>query len=154
MDLKTFFDTAAERAAVIFKERGELVPMWHAIDRNGEHLLILTPWQGQEEKEEMVYGLRHLFRAKGVTRYAFMCEAWGAFTGNMEAVAPYLGGNLKNYPDRREILTINAEDNTGKTMQGWYFILRPEHAPATLSPLQMTHATEHKGLLQGMLCAS
>jgi hypothetical protein len=34
---------------------------------------------------------------------------------------------------RREILTIQAEDRNGGDLAGWYYILRPEHAPATLA---------------------
>jgi hypothetical protein len=52
---------------------------------------------------------------------------------------------------RREILTIQAEDRNGGDLAGWYYILRPEHAPATLSPLHMSEATEHQGTLHGLL---
>jgi hypothetical protein len=36
-------------------------------------------------------------------------------------------------------------------MMGWYFILRPEHSKATLSPLHMSQATETAGQLVGLL---
>jgi hypothetical protein len=149
-DLKSFFDRAAEQAAVIFRERGEFAPMWHAVAGDGEHLLIMTPWEDSESKHAIVDRLRQLFRARGVTRYAFMCEAWAVMASNLEDYDQY-AGRLKEHPDRREILTVHAEDRDGGTIAGWFYILRPEHAPATLSPLNMSEATQHEGALHGML---
>jgi hypothetical protein len=152
-DLKSFFDFAAEQAAVIFRERGEFAPMWHAVADDGEHMLICTPWEDNESKRAIVERLRELFRARGVTRYAFMCEAWAIMAPNLESVegAYRKHHSLKDHPDRREILTVHAEDRDGHTVAGWFYILRPEHAPATLSPLRMSEATEHQGALHGLL---
>jgi hypothetical protein len=47
------------------------------------------------------------------------------------------------------VLMTQARD--GAQMMGWYFILRPEHGPAKLSPLHMSEATEAAGQLVGML---
>jgi len=149
-ELQDLFARAAERAAIIFKERGELVPMWHAMDAKDEHLVIVTPWRDQDEKYAIVERLRQLFRAQGVKRYAFMCEAWSIFTQDMKEYQRY-AGRLGEHPDRREILTIQAEDKHGNQVAGWYYILRPEHAPPTLSPLNMSKADYNAGALTGML---
>jgi hypothetical protein len=151
-DLKSFFDHAAKQAAVIFKEHGEFVPMWHTVDRNNQHMLICTPWEDSDEKHAVIDHLRQIFQAHGVKRYAFMCEAWAVLAPNLES--PYgKHDSLKEHPDRREMLTVHAEDRDGHTLAGWFYILRPEHGPATLSPLHMSEATELKGALHGMLSA-
>jgi hypothetical protein len=73
--------------------------------------------------------------------YAFICEAWSTMATNLSEVADYMGVWTR-HPDRREILSISAEDRDGTNMMGWYFILRPEHGPAKLSRLHMSPATE------------
>jgi len=148
--LQHLFDHAAKRIAVFFKENGEVAPMWHAVDRDGENMLIVTPWQNQDEKESTVDALRALFRSRGVTRYVFMGEAWTVLAPNLDDVGSYIG-RFKEHPDRREALAIHAEDEDGSQLSGWYYILRPEHAPATLSPLHMNEATHITGTLHGLL---
>jgi hypothetical protein len=149
--LQSFFDHAAERAASIFREQGELTPMWHAVDRDDEHLVIATPWRDADEKQAVVELVRKLFRERGVKRYVFMCEAWAVVAPDLDEITPHIG-NLNKHPDRREILTVHAEDRDGTTLMGWYYILRPEHAPATVSPLHMVETTtQHTGTLHGLL---
>jgi len=149
-DLQDLFALAAEHAAYIFKEKGEVVAMWHTVDANDQHTVIVTPWKDSDEKRELVQALRTMFKAIGVTRYVFMCEAWALVTGDMAEVNRYIG-RVGEHPDRREILTVRAEDKDGNQMAGWYYILRPEHAPATLSPLHMSEADHTEGALTGML---
>jgi len=149
-ELQDLFAHAAEHAALIFEKKGEFVPMWHAIDRDGENLVIVTPWADHDQKHVIVDHLRAFFRERGVTRYAFMCEAWSLVTPDLNDYDRY-AGRLNEHPDRREILTIQAEDKDGNQVAGWYYILRPEHAPATLSPLTMSDADHTEGALAGML---
>lgn len=155
MTLQEFFTRAAEQAALIFRARGELLPMFHAVDGRGEHMLIPTPWENPKQKAETIQAVTEIFKGRGVTRYAFMAEAWSAEAKMAEGkklsdVKPYIG-HMQDYPDRREILAINAEDSDGQCVMGWYYILRPEHGPATLSPLHMSEATDYVGQLMGLL---
>jgi hypothetical protein len=58
----------------------------------------------------------------------------------------------RRYPRHsRSLLAVTAEDRDGTTITGWYFILRPEHSKATLSPLHMSTATKNEGELMGLL---
>jgi hypothetical protein len=150
MTLQSFFEHAAKQAASMFREQGELAPLWHAVDRNGQHLVIVTPWKDNDEKQAIIELVRKLFRERGVKHYVFMCEAWSVITPDLDEIAPHIG-HLSKHPDRREILTLHAEDCDGKSIMGWFYILRPEHAPATVSPLHMSEATEHAGTLHGLL---
>ncbi|PWT72135.1 MAG: hypothetical protein C5B60_09915 [Chloroflexi bacterium] len=149
-ELQELFAHAAQHAAIIFREKGELVPMFHAVLGNDQHALIAAPWSDAEEKGKTIYVLRDLFRKKKVKRYVFIAEAWTVMAPSLEQVGDYIG-RMSEHPDRREVVTISAEDRDGTNMMGYYFILRPEHSPATLSPLHMSKATEAIGQLMGML---
>ena len=92
--------------------------------------------------------LRALFADQQVRRYAFVCEAWTIATNSMAEVQRWVG-RIAEHQDRREILTIHAEDRDGRGLIGYYYILRPEHGPPKLSPLQM--AEGGTGQLMGML---
>jgi hypothetical protein len=150
-ELQKLFDHAAEHVAVMFKERGEVAPMWHAVDRDNEHLVICTPWSDADEKYAIVKRLCQLFHERGVKRYVFMCEAWTLEAPNLKDIENHIG-RFAEHPDRREVLTIQAEDCDGNSLMGLYYILRPEHAPATLSPLKvMKGSMRQGGTLTGLL---
>ena len=102
--------------------------------------------------------IRPLFRDKDVQQYVFMTEAWTVLAADEDAAAEAVdrcrtGQGLKDHPDRREIVMLQAEDKTGKTLGGMYYILRPEHGPPVLSPLHMMddEVITRTGLLTGML---
>lgn len=146
-ELQEFFALAAKNIARIFHEKGEVIPMWHAVDAQGEHILIATPWSNDREKDIAVQGLRQMFKEKGVKRYAFMVEAWMRHAASREDIS----ARVSEHPDRREIVNISAEDRKGNRLMGWYYILRPEHGKATLSPLHMGNEILTSGRFTGML---
>jgi hypothetical protein len=148
--LRDLFALSAEYAAKIFRETGEVLAMWHAVDGNDENILIATPWQNPGEKHATAKLLRELFRKQRVQRYAFMAEAWSIAAPTREA-AISAAGHVHLHPDRREILAITAEDRDGHNIMGFYYILRPEHGPAKLSPLQMSDGISSAGAFMGLL---
>jgi hypothetical protein len=150
MNLRELFDTAANNVPEIFKEMGELSPMWHVVSGNEKHDLIVTPWSSADEKYATIAYLKQLFAKMGVRRFVFICEAWSMTTTSMAEVRRWAGRIAEN-EDRREIISIQAEDRDGSHLHGWYYILRPEHGPPKLSPLQMSKADKHEGQLQGLL---
>lgn len=148
-ELQDFFAIAADNTANMFRKHGEVQPMWHAVDGNDQHILIATPWRDDDEKDATSQALRTMFRAKNVKRFAFICEAWVATVKTLAEVND--GLRPSEHPDRREVLMINAEDRQGNELSGFFYILRPEHGPATLSPLHMNDFTGMKGRFTGML---
>jgi hypothetical protein len=124
---------------------GEISPLWHIIDERDEHGLISTPWNSAEEKYKAIAALRKLFAAVRVQRVAFICEAW-TVTGRDASVLREPPPS--EHPDRREVVRIHVEERGGKPLSGHFFILRPEHGPAVLSPF---HDMVHGGSLIGML---
>jgi hypothetical protein len=150
MTLQQLFDFCTKQAAKMFNNTGSVVPMWHAVPATGDHMLIATPWNSAEDKDAVADILRQLFKREGVKCYAFMGEAWTAAITKIPEVHKW-AGKIAQHPDRREILAIHAEDDKGNALMGWYYILRPEHGPAKLSPLQTSVATESTGRLMGLL---
>jgi hypothetical protein len=158
--LRELFDIAAANAARMFLESDdyEVLPMWHAVQGNGDHVLIATPWSSEEEKLITVDMLRKVFSAKQVKRFAFIVEAWTAqitpperIKDAEEAYREYDGPRPSEHPDRREVLMITAEDRSGESIMGMYYILRPEHGPPTLSPLEVMPYDSMNGRMMGLL---
>jgi hypothetical protein len=148
-ELQDFFAIAAENAANMFRVSGEVMSMWHAVDGKNEHILIATPWSNDDEKDITADALRQMFHAKKVKRFAFICEAWIATVKTMKEINE--GPRPSEHPDRREVLMISAENREGDALSGFFYILRPEHGDATLSPLHMNDYTGLKGRFTGML---
>jgi hypothetical protein len=149
--LQKLFDIAAANAARMFLESDnhEVLPMWHAVLGNDEHALIATPWSNDEEKQITVNGLRQLFAAEHVKRFAFIVEAWTAQAKSEREVRD--GPRPSEHPDRREVLMIHAEDRDGSQIMGQYYILRPEHGPPKLSPLVVMPYDQMTGRMMGLL---
>ena len=149
--LQALFELAAANAARIFLESDdhEVHPMWHAVMGNGEHMLIATPWQDDTEKEIALEMLRSVFRQHHVKRFAFIVEAWLAVAATKEEV--FEGPRPSEHPDRREVLMVTAEDRDGSQIMGTYYILRPEHGPPKLSPLEVNKYDHTAGRMVGLL---
>ena len=148
MTLEQLFNHAKDRAAAMFDQCGELVPMWHAVTANDEHLIIATPWSDNDEKAQTIIALRAMFAEKHVKQLVFICEAW------MVSLQEAPSGNLpapSQHPDRREVIQIHAEDIDGNNFGGRYFILRPEHGPPRLSKFNQDKAEVLSGQMVGLL---
>lgn len=152
LSFQQLFEAARDNAKRLFLESDnyEVAPLWHAISGDNENMLIMTPWYSNEEKAETVVGLRMLFAAAQVKRYAFICEAWTVHVPIgmdwREEMPP------SQHPDRREVLRIMVEDRNGQRKSGSYFILRPEHGPPTLSPFHEDDpGWDFGGPMSGML---
>jgi hypothetical protein len=126
--LHELFEIAKRNAALIFYRDGEVSPIWHAVPAHGPHMLCATPWHDDDEKDIAVSFLRDKFKEYNVVRFVFVVEAWV-----VQGKHALSGPQPSQHPDRREVLRISAEDRDGSTMSGHYYILRPEHGPATLS---------------------
>ena len=147
--LQELFAHAADIARNMFLDSGEILPMWHAVTKDGENMLIATPWNSDEEKHFAERGLRQMFQVHGVQRYVFISEVWMAQARSFEEVNT--GPRPSEHPDRREALFLAAEDRAGNAISGHFFILRPEHGKPTLSPLHMDDFDGKVGRFTGML---
>jgi len=152
-ELRDFFACAAENAARMFNtsDDHEVLPMWHAVNRSDEHIIIATPWSNDFEKNAVEHHLRKMFQATGVKRLAFISEAWVATIHKPSAETLANPPRPSEHPDRREVLMISAENREGDSLSGFFYILRPEHGTPKLSPLHMNDYDQMSGRFTGML---
>ncbi len=135
MTLDELLTHAAEFAAVQFNAMGEVMPMWVGVTDKGERIGIVTAWNNVDDKDKAAAKVRQEFKARNVVQYAFMAEAWVLIAGRKDITDEDLRRISREHEDRRECIQIAAENKT-EIATAMYFILRPEHGKATLSPLK------------------
>lgn len=134
MDINKLFQFGAETAKHLFERQGYLLPMWVGVDERGHHQpLLLTK---MDDKDAVAEGVKEFLKEKKIVAYVSMIECW-IYVGDKMPPEIKEGRSLEHNQDRREGVHLLAEDKDGKSVSGGYFILRPEHSKATLSPLKM-----------------
>jgi len=152
-DLKSLVEFASAQAEKIFRKTGELVPMYHAINADGQHRVMLPPGFS---KDLDVALMKAAFVLENIDRFVFICEAW-IVDARQSGVPPldlenYREGSLSENPDRREVVMFAAENRRGELMLGQRYILRPEHGKPSLAPLRIDSGfDESAGRMVGML---
>lgn len=147
--LRGFLEEAAKRAEKIFHKHGKLNPIWHYVDRKGDHHVAPAP---NTDKDTAVAIMRALFELLGVTRCVFMDEAYivdRKIAPDMDkAVRAATTTGLANFPGRQEVLMFSAEDQTeGHLMARCYIERAPGGGKAKLGPLII----ETEGVMEGRL---
>lgn len=136
-ELRELIAFAAEQAAKLFRTTGRVLPMYHAIKRDGTNLIFNAPPGGKDVAVAMV---RAAFELHDCIRYVFMDEAWVLEPRGREITAAewehIRREGLSEHPDRCEVLMISGEDQASGLVSAHRFILRPEHGKAKLGPLQ------------------
>ena len=135
VDLKSLIKFASAQAEKLFRKQGALYPLYHAIKRNGD-TVILTP--KTDDKDIGVAMMVAWMQLNDVDRYVFMDEAWivdSTQSGVELDVAKALREGVRNHPDRREAVMFSAENRRGEQLTAKRFILRPETGRPTLAPL-------------------
>jgi hypothetical protein len=112
LTINELLDRGAEHARrVLVGEKGaEMIPTWHIQTPEGEPDIIAgTPWNGDRDKEFIIFAMRRLLRDKKAESYSFMSEAWMA----TEDIKHPTGLMPREREDRREVVIINAYDRLG-----------------------------------------
>lgn len=156
MTLQEFVTDCSEAAAKVFHLRGQLSPMWHAVTRAGEYLMISSP---HPDKDTVAALMRALFELRDVTRYVFIDEAWqldvkrrpGEDVEALTARVRNFGGTVQGHPDRVEVLMSSGEDETAGMVTARRVIIRPQHGKAFLGPLEIYTPELSEGRMVGML---
>lgn len=150
MNLQETLDDAVQFATAVFKDKGEVAPMW--IAHYGDmRVPICTPWRDAASKQQTYDTLRNVFRLAGVERFAVMTEAWMLMLPDGKIPDSHLhGASLASHPERRELLIVRAEDRTA-SLQKAFFILRPEHGKPTLVEAKLPQPTSEEGNMVGLL---
>jgi hypothetical protein len=147
-----------------FDRHGDLDPIWLVETAAGEQQIFITPvYAGNalaaaDVKDQIAEQGRKLFRDLNVVRYACAMECWFAPLGDDsmsdEQVGlryAALGYTFANHPQRREGVSIQAEDETELLMANRE-IVRPAHGRAYLGKLgAIERPTQMRGRLVGLL---
>lgn len=157
MTLQEFIVGCSYTAAKVFQLRGKLSPMWHAITRDGQHLMVPSP---HPDKDAAVTLMRALFELRDVVRYVLINEAWtveveqrwpGEEVEALNERSRQLGGILADHPDRVEVLMLIGEDETAGLCTARRVIHRPPNAKPYLGPLEIDEFEVSEGRLVGLL---
>lgn len=116
-----------QHAAQIIATGDEIAPMFVAVDRAGQSIVALTPWDGEEAKAAILDALRAKFREIGVVRYGVVSEAW------MLSVAPGDPVIAPSKSDRRvEVVIVSAVESGSDPISVTLPIIRDPGVPPRL----------------------
>jgi hypothetical protein len=140
MNARELLAFAGKAAVQTFKQNGEIIPVLHIVDDNGNH--IPFHWAGgfgdHHAKQSTSEFMRKALKAAHAVRYALIMEAWTVDEHGDTKLAMDMsskGISLEAHPDRIEVITIFVEDKlTKECLSRMYRILRPEHGKPTLAP--------------------
>lgn len=157
-DMRELLRYAVSFSEVAFARDGFIAPLWHAVTRDGDHIIQTPP---SPDKDTAAAMIRALFELRDVVRYIWMSEAWSVekhpLTDADMALIARKGA--KAHPDHIEIIAFQGEDEIAGLFTAHRQIIRPKHGRATLGPLKMltdfqsqrTVPAHSEGRLVGML---
>ena len=152
MNFKELIELCSAQVDKIFRHTGQLLPMYHAITRNGEELIIPAP---DVSKDLSVMLVKAELELRGVDTVVFFSEAWMLDSTKTQEldIESWANRGLAEHPDRREIIAFAAENRRGEMQTAKRYILRPEHGKAKLAPLQFDDMTgvQSLGRMVGLL---
>jgi hypothetical protein len=140
MNARELLAFAAKAAVQTFRQNGEVIPVLHIVDDNGNH--IPFHWAGGFEdhhaKQSTSEIMRKALKAAHAVRYALIMEAWAVDEHGHTELAMDMsskGISLESHPDSIEVITIFVEDKlTKECLSRMYRILRPERGKPRLVP--------------------
>jgi hypothetical protein len=162
--LEALLRRVSRLAEKYFDHHGEIDPMWLIESADGEQHVIVSPivapnaLASHDYKDRLTEKMRETFRDLNVVRYARATECWTAPYGDAkmtdaQAALEYarLGYSLANHPERREIISIEAED-ANELISAEREIIRPQHGKPYLGKLgAIERPTISRGRFHGLL---
>jgi hypothetical protein len=150
-----------------FARHGELDPIWLVETAAGEQHTFISPivapnaLAAANYKDLLAEKAREMFRDLDVVRYARAMECWAAPYTESDMTDEQVGLHyaalsytLANHPARREMVLIQAEDET-ELLQAHREIVRPAPGRAYLGKLSdIERPTKMHGRLVGLLSSS
>lgn len=98
-----------------------LIPTWTAITKNGQFLIVATPFEGGERHKDMVaQAMERIFNEINAERYTFISEAWMARVDKDEYDKDRRPPSQRD--DRMEVLIIMGGDKDGSQMRTYEII--------------------------------
>jgi hypothetical protein len=149
---RELIEFAAPMAAGLFEMDGGLLPIWHAVRRNGEHGVVASPFGDGASKDLVATAMREVFERLDVVAYVFVCESW-MLTCKEDDVDKIKRKGIRDDTRRVECLWYAAEDAAGE-ITAYQLIERPDgpEGPGKLRPLVWLDKCDRKeGRFVGML---
>lgn len=146
--LRKFVEHVASRAEYMFKKQGQLSPMYHAIDADGNNYVLAGP---PGTKDEAVAQVKAFLQACGAVRVAFIDEAWTLSGEGGDVEEAYRSGkSIRNHPNRIEVVMISAEDQNEGMLMATREIIRHGNR-AVLGKLRIQDFDGVEGRMVGLL---
>jgi hypothetical protein len=147
--LKDFIEKASENASQIFNRTGQILPMVHAVTRNGDHVIMQMP---PGDKDTSIATVRAWFVLNDVVRYVFIDEAWILETADESTIKALQTAkrSVSQHPQRKEILLLSGEDEKEGHLQIRRYIIRGKGKPQ-LGPVEISQLPYMAGRLAGLL---
>jgi hypothetical protein len=119
-DLDALLDLAAEHARQVLVEmkQADLMPTFLMIAAEGS-IFMPAPWRDDDEKRIMLAAARMIMKAKGVTRYSMVSEAWTAKQPEGWKPGMPQGPSPAARPDRKEVVIAIAADKATIKSRMW-----------------------------------
>jgi hypothetical protein len=150
--LEDFVKDAAGRASVIFEAKGQVLPMLHFVDGDGEESVTPVPMNDKDEASAFIRAMCAVFQAK---RAVFITEAWmlSEIGGIPDQVMKRTDRHgIRNEPGRIEVILINGEDQAEGLLMATREIIRNGNHKPTLGPLSIMKGMDQaQGRLVGFL---
>jgi hypothetical protein len=150
--LEDFVKDAAGRASVIFEAKGQVLPMLHFVDGDGEESVTPVPMNDKDEASAFIRAMCAVFQAK---RAVFITEAWmlSEIGGIPDEVMKRTDRHgIRNEPGRIEVILINGEDQAEGLLMATREIIRKGNHKPTLGPLSIMKGMDQaQGRLVGFL---
>src|SRR6185295_10523944 len=127
MALKTVDDVLLSMTSFVTKTydpKGELMPMWTLVDKDGQCFVYVTPFDGEDSKDAVNNLIRSMCRKHNATMIGFMSEVWtykapkGTSPEDARRIVP------SEQPDRQEAVLFIAETIDGECRFGHMAIIR------------------------------
>jgi hypothetical protein len=119
-DLDALLDNAGQHARIVLVEmkETELLPTFLMIAAE-ENILMPAPWGDEIEKKVLLRAAREIMKAKGVSRYSMVSEAWTAKQPEGWKPGMPQGPLPADRPDRKEVVIAIAADKTATKSRVW-----------------------------------
>ena len=162
-ELRAMLDHASQFCETIFAQKGEIAPMWHAVQSTGESFVELHP-SGPLGKDLASAMIRAQFEILDVVRCIYLGEGWTVDQrgepGDVNVAAAEEAarrGKLHLHPGRIEIVMLMGEDYDAGMISAQREIIRPPHRKPYLGPLKIVvqpgDGVSSVGRMVGMLPA-
>ena len=145
---------AAAYGEKTFKAYGQVAPVWLVVDRDGENVVLKSPWSSEEERSLAAIQIRAMLAEMDAAAYVFICESWMVHK-KLEGLHPSVLERIRHMrvadqAERVEVIWYTAEDASGFA-SAFQRIEHPQGRPSFLRALEWLPTDQVEGGFVAML---